>query len=374
MHQPRPNATSIRPSEATGEASPVRLLVVDREPLNRDILPTSLANRTIDCREVRSVEQALAAIRDQRYDMAIIDPTLPDGCGLDLARQFTGGRDRIETLIAGTSTDYHHVVDAVRSGASDYLSKPLDPTELNERLTQALARQTVEQTRSKRVRKLQRICRELDQARQEVTDQVDTLCNDLVTAYQELAQQVQQVAQTSEFAAVARGELDLEELIRKSLEFMLQACGPTNGAMFLPSGMDEYTLGGYVNYDCAGEAADILLDHLADVVTPRVADRDAPLYLSDNDTLQHWLGDDWHYLADSNILAFPCRHDDETLAVMLLFRENDQPFDESMIELAENLGPMLGEYLARIVRIHHRHMPGLDPELDDDLPDGPLPF
>src|SRR5690606_37867773 len=135
--------------------------------------------------------------------------------------------------------------------------------ELNQRVDAAIDRHRRDAQREQRTKRLRRLCRKLNEAREEVTQQVDVLCNDLVTAYQELANQMQQVVQTSEYAGLIRDELDLEGLLRKTLEFLVHKAGACNAAIFLPATADEYSLGGYVNYDCTSDSADILLQHLA---------------------------------------------------------------------------------------------------------------
>jgi DNA-binding response OmpR family regulator len=316
----------------------------------------------------------LAEAREQigkgRVDLALIDPDLPDGCGLELARELGRARRCSQTILLTDNANVEQTVAAMRLGVSDLVTKPLDACELTERVKMAIHRQASDLDDRRKVRKLQKMCKQLDAARQEVSEQVDVLCNDLVTAYQELAMQMQQVVQTSEYTGIVRDELDLECLLRRTLEFIAQKAGPTNAALFLPATADEYTLGGYVNYDCSSDSADILLQHLADVIAPRVADRDAPVHLTDNETISQWLDGDAAYLADSHIIGIAASHEGEVLAVLVLFRDGTQPFDTDLVETLSGIAPMLGEYLARIIRVHHRHIP--DSDFEDE--DGELMF
>jgi GAF domain-containing protein len=178
---------------------------------------------------------------------------------------------------------------------------------------------------------------------------------------------VQHVNETHHFQSLVRDELDLEQLLRKTLEHVLEKAGPTNAAVFLPTVADEFTLGGYVNYDCSSDGADLLLEHLAGIVAPRFAGQDEVVVIGDNDTLAKTIGDDWHYLADSQVMVIPCRHHGEPLAVLALFRDAAQPFDAVLGPYFEQIGPVLAKHLARVVKIHHRHMPGLNDGPDYDL-------
>ena len=82
------------------------------------------------------------------------------------------------------------------------------------------------------------------------------------------------------------------------------------------------------------------------------------------------------------MLAFACRSDSESLAVVALFRDASDPFDQTVLDTAEAVSPLLGDALARVIRIHHR---GLEDDAfeeggyfgtveDDDEDDDGLPF
>ena len=360
----------------------VRALLVGADPQIGSVIERCVPGGDVaQLVHARSLTEARARLTEKSVDLAVINPDLPDGSGLDLADELNKSRRTVTTILCGESPDLESAMRAIRVGAVDFITTPFDLQDVNERITTALSKQRKNRDQAQRVRRLRRLCKKLNQARSDVSKQVDVLCNDLVTAYQELAGQMQQVVQASEFGVVIRDELDLEQLLRKTLEHLVEKAGPTNAAVFLPSSMDEYTLGGYVNYDCTPESADMLLQHLADVVAPKLAHRDDLVHITDNQTLSNMLGGDAAYLVDSHMLAFACRSEDESLAVVALFRDGSDPFDQTVLDTAEAVSPLLGDALARVIRIHHR---GLDDDAfedggyfgaaeDDDEDDG-LPF
>ena len=350
------------PDERPNQA--LRVLIVDDEQRCRRQLAECFAGSESQVVEAATLADARELLAKSAYDLALIDHDLPDGSGITLAEEVKHTRPLTQTIVVSGRPTLQRAIDAMRVGASDFIPKPLNTPELTERIRIAVLRHRTEAQRAQRLHRLRRVCKKLNQARHEVTQQVDTICSDLVTAYQELAQQMHQVTQASEYAGLVKHELDLESLLRKTLEYVLSKSGPTNVAIFLPASADEYSLGGYVNYDCTSESADVLLQHLADVVAPRVAARQEPVHITDNATLKHWIGDDAAYLADSHVLAFACRHKNEPLAVMVLFRDGAQPFASNVFESCGVLSPMLGEYLNRIIRIHHRSLG----TLADDAP------
>jgi len=326
-----------------------------------------VSDRPVKLRQAVTAPSALDRLNEEPADLVFIDMDLPDGTGLALARQLGQERRHPQTVMICRTPAMDDVLCAVRAGVVDFLMRPLDAGEVRCRLEQALARHDTGRARRRRVRRLKRTCRRLNELRTEVAEQVDVLCSDLVTAYQDLAQQMQQAMHAREFTTVTDRELDFQQLLRKTLEYLLSKAGPTNAAIFLPSKAESFTLGGYVNHDCAGDSVDLLLEHLADTSAAALADLEEPLLITDNEHLHEWFGDDAAYLVDSHVLAFTCDHRGETLAVVMLFRDMAVPFDPTMLDAVETIGPILGENLSRLIRIHHRHVPWPDEDSWDSV-------
>lgn len=90
---------SLRPGTSQGPRLPgpleslagARLLIVDDNPLNVEILVNHCAGWQMHCVTAASAEEAMQQIQrlpgEQMFDVAILDMKLPDGTGLDLARQ-----------------------------------------------------------------------------------------------------------------------------------------------------------------------------------------------------------------------------------------------------------------------------------------------
>ncbi|MEM7682403.1 MAG: response regulator [Planctomycetota bacterium] len=345
----------MKPSTET--PSPAVVLVVDTDPrlpeLLRGLAPV---DRTLEVHHAGTAADAEAMCRALRVDLALIDPALPDGSGLELARRLTSARRPAAAIVVAADNDFATAQRAMRAGAADCLSRAsLDLEHLESSVRIALDRQQRDLATRRRIARLKKLCRRLNEARIEVADQVDVLCNDLVTAYQELAVQMQASQREVSFEETTADELDLEALLRQTLEHVVELTGPTNAAVFLPASMDEFSLGGYVNYDCTSDSADMLLRHLADVLAPKVADATEPVHVRDAVTMRSWLGDDAAWLEGAEMLAISAGSGGEALAVLALFRDADQPFDPEAVRKLEALGPVLGERLERIIRVHHRH-------------------
>jgi diguanylate cyclase (GGDEF)-like protein len=140
----RPMSDPPRPANDPGaplpESGPVRVLLVeddqvDRRALRRALLTTGLR---IAVDEATSGREALARLRQGRFDCVLVDHHLPDLAGTDLIAAARACHDPVFIVITGAGSE-RVAVEAMRHGAGDYLSKDeLEPAELRRAITAAL--------------------------------------------------------------------------------------------------------------------------------------------------------------------------------------------------------------------------------------------
>ncbi len=118
-----------------------RILVVDDEAAQRDILGGFLRKQGYEVREAASGPAALALLRAETVDLLITDVKMPGMSGLDLLREARALNPELPTLVL---TAYGSITDAVmamRDGAADYLTKPVDLDAVLHRVRKALEQQ-----------------------------------------------------------------------------------------------------------------------------------------------------------------------------------------------------------------------------------------
>ena len=116
-----------------------RILVVDDEPAVRKVVSRALEDAGYDVRPVPDRRNAIAALSEERFDLAILDVQLPDANGLDLCGELV--RDhRIPVVMLTVVADEADAVRALESGADDYVRKPFGVRELIARVASALRR------------------------------------------------------------------------------------------------------------------------------------------------------------------------------------------------------------------------------------------
>jgi hypothetical protein len=368
--------TDTSPPAERGQARGPRVLIVapDQRAASRMEKRGLQAFPAATFQHAATSAAATRAIADDAPQLALIHAHAAGAFSIaeDLAASSAGC---CAAIILSEEPTLGEALRAMRAGVREVVSTRAAADELGAAMGRALAQTGLARRREDHIRRLGRLCHHLNRARREVTGQVSSLCSDMVNAFQEMADKVCEITTASEFGGIIRQELDVESVLRTALEYVLAKCGSTNAAVFLPSDSQDFTLGAYVNYDCPKDALDMMLEHLVGIVAPRVQDEEGITILTDEHQLADFFGDDAHWLADCTATAFSCRHKGECLAVVLLFRDRRTPFSESALETLRIISGVFGHQLARIVRVHHRHLPksqdtwglGFADEGDDDL-------
>src|SRR5918911_2680835 len=108
-----------------------RVLVVDDEEAARYGIRRALGGGDYEVGEAGSVEEARAAIASRAPDLMLLDVTLPGESGLDLLRELAAaGEPRPLVIMVTAYGSERMAVEAIKTGAYDYLSKPFEIDEL----------------------------------------------------------------------------------------------------------------------------------------------------------------------------------------------------------------------------------------------------
>ncbi len=108
----------------------LRILIVDDDPGQRSLLTSFLASQGFATVTVDSGEQALATLRQGNIAMMISDVRMPGISGLETLRRARQEHPQLPVLLVTAFADIREAVDAMRDGALNYLSKPIDLDEL----------------------------------------------------------------------------------------------------------------------------------------------------------------------------------------------------------------------------------------------------
>jgi two-component system response regulator PilR (NtrC family) len=121
-------------------ASPLSLLVVDDEPDLRTLYELTLLREGYDVETAGSVEQAMEQLKERAYSAVITDMRLPDGSGLDILRWLDQSARLEKAIVITAYGSAENAVEALRAGAYDYLTKPVDLRQFRAVIGSALGR------------------------------------------------------------------------------------------------------------------------------------------------------------------------------------------------------------------------------------------
>jgi len=119
-------------------------LVVDDEPDIRELLTITLQRMDIDSRACGDIATAKAQLRGGDFQLCLTDMRLPDGDGLDLVAWMQASGLRTPVAVITAHGNVETAVRALKSGAFDFISKPLDLANLRKLVANALKLSSVE--------------------------------------------------------------------------------------------------------------------------------------------------------------------------------------------------------------------------------------
>jgi two-component system, cell cycle response regulator len=122
-----------------------RILAVDDQRYFRVFLEDLLVQQGFEVRTAGSGEEALHLLEREAFDVVVTDLVMPGISGAELVERVKARWPDQDVVVVTSVGDVRTAVDAMRTGASDYLLKPLDPTLLERSLDSLLQRKRLRQ-------------------------------------------------------------------------------------------------------------------------------------------------------------------------------------------------------------------------------------
>src|SRR5450755_1697933 len=116
-----------------------RILVVDDEPQIRRVMRTALTKQNYSVTDARSGEEALGMVRQDRFDLIILDRNMPGMGGLEACRQIRSTSD-VGIIMLTVRKAEPDKIEALDAGADHYVTKPFSMPELLARIRANLRR------------------------------------------------------------------------------------------------------------------------------------------------------------------------------------------------------------------------------------------
>jgi two-component system response regulator PilR (NtrC family) len=123
---------------------PLALIVDDEEDL-RVLMRMTLKRMNIDCYVADSLQQAHQLLKKSKFDVCLTDLNLPDGSGLQLVQTISQHYPQLPVAVITAYGSMDIAIDALKAGAFDFVSKPIEMPRLKSLIEQALKVNTQEQ-------------------------------------------------------------------------------------------------------------------------------------------------------------------------------------------------------------------------------------
>jgi two-component system response regulator PilR (NtrC family) len=135
-----------------------RVLVIDDEPDIRELLEITLLRMGLDTVTAGTVKEAMLKIQEFKPDLCLTDMRLPDGSGFDIVRYIQRDYSHMPVAVITAYGSMESAVEALKAGAYDFVSKPVDLTKLRDLVQTALKLSEKEESASIQSNKNNKSC------------------------------------------------------------------------------------------------------------------------------------------------------------------------------------------------------------------------
>src|SRR6056297_629945 len=115
-----------------------KILLVDDERLIYDIIIRLLDNKNYELAYAKKGEEALTKIRNENFNLLILDIKLPDINGIELLKKIRELDVKSEVIVVTAYGYVDNAVKAMKMGAYDYIEKPFDNQKLSITIDKAI--------------------------------------------------------------------------------------------------------------------------------------------------------------------------------------------------------------------------------------------
>ena len=121
------------------------VLIVDDEQSMCELIDTALELRGYDTTWCQSADRAMELLRQREFDVVLTDVRMPGTTGLQLCQQIKLQRPDIPVVVMTAFGSLETAVSAMRSGAYDFITKPVEMEVLSLTIARAAERRSLTQ-------------------------------------------------------------------------------------------------------------------------------------------------------------------------------------------------------------------------------------
>ena len=131
-------------------------LIVDDEPDILQLLGITLSRMDIDSHKAENLGQAYSLLNEKKFDICLTDMRLPDGDGIELVDFIQRNHPELPVALITAHGNMETAIEAMKAGAFDFLSKPVDLNSLRNLVSSALKLNTESKSATKTSNKIKK--------------------------------------------------------------------------------------------------------------------------------------------------------------------------------------------------------------------------
>ncbi|HLK65284.1 MAG TPA: response regulator [Bryobacteraceae bacterium] len=161
------------PVRATPDDAAGRLLIVEDNPANRDLLRRRLEKEGHQVQEAENGRQAIDRLASEEFDLMLLDIMMPEMNGFEvLARVKQNPRlNGLPVIMISALDEIQSVVRCIQMGAEDYLPKPFDPVLLRARIGASLEKKRLRDRERRKTEELEEALHRLKETQDQLVVQ-----------------------------------------------------------------------------------------------------------------------------------------------------------------------------------------------------------
>jgi DNA-binding response OmpR family regulator len=116
-----------------------RLLIVEDDVVFCKMLRRFFEKNSFQVNDSQTASGAISSLQNQDFDLIILDYQLPDSNGMEVLKWINENKKGVKVFMLTRVLDKEIVEEAMASGATDYILKPIKPGDLLEKIEAVMA-------------------------------------------------------------------------------------------------------------------------------------------------------------------------------------------------------------------------------------------
>ena len=117
----------------------MKVLIVDDSMVIRRVITNALKEMDVtDTEDAKDGKEAVDAVKANEYDLVLMDWNMPNMLGIEAVKEIRALGKKVPIIMVTTEAEKSRVVEAIKTGANNYVIKPFEPATLNEKIKQTM--------------------------------------------------------------------------------------------------------------------------------------------------------------------------------------------------------------------------------------------